>query len=292
MPIYTKEEQFKLVEKDSYGANLKKIDNQYEEVCIKSVKQNGLNLQYVKHQTPKICLEAVRQTGYAIQYVKEQTRELCLEAVKNTGNALHEIKDRTHEICLEAVKKNGMALQFVKDQTDNICLEAVRQNWFALKYVKFQTKDICLEALKQDTSAFDFVKQKSDELCFLVYLYNHNTRIHIFIQDFLRRIKEKKDFIKNNIFCTNKYNNINEHFNYFDTDSLIYLKDFLLKQNSNNIYIFNDEYFKNEEYLTLLKELALSNNKVVLVDTGNIKEIHKILANRIIKVEDLYKESF
>ena len=46
------------------------------------------------------------------------------------------------------------------------------------------------------------------------------------------------------------------------------------------------------DFLEILKELSLSNNEVILVDTGKTKEIHKLLANRIIKKEDFEKESF
>ena len=67
MPIYTKEEQFKLIEKD--WESLIKIDNQYEEVCLEAVKINAYALEYVKEQTPKICLEAVKKDGWVLRYV-------------------------------------------------------------------------------------------------------------------------------------------------------------------------------------------------------------------------------
>ena len=70
--------------------------------------------------------------------------------------------------------------------------------------------------------------------------------------------------------------------------SFSYIKDFLINKNSNNKYILNNKL----EDIYKLKELALSNNELILVDTGNIKDIHRILANQIIKEEDLEKESF
>ena len=39
MPIYTKEEQFKLIQES--WRNLESIENQYYEVCLEAVKQNG-----------------------------------------------------------------------------------------------------------------------------------------------------------------------------------------------------------------------------------------------------------
>ena len=77
MGIYTKEEQFELIEKD--WRNLKDIENQYADVCIKAVKQNRFALKYVKDQTEDICLEAVKQNGLVLEYIDReyQTKEIC-----------------------------------------------------------------------------------------------------------------------------------------------------------------------------------------------------------------------
>ena len=47
-----------------------------------------------------------------------------------------------------------------------------------------------------------------------------------------------------------------------------------------------------EVAINLLKEIALSNNELILVDTGNIKDIHRMFANKIVKYENLKNESF
>ena len=64
------------------------------------------------------------------------------------------------------------------------------------------------------------------------------------------------------------------------------MKDYLLTQ-INNKYILDDNID-----VEILKDIALSNNELIIVDTGNIKNIHKKLANRIIKEEDFKKEAF
>lgn len=46
------------------------IDNQTEEICLESVKQNGLSLRFVYNQTEEVCIEAVRQDDYALHFVK------------------------------------------------------------------------------------------------------------------------------------------------------------------------------------------------------------------------------
>ena len=88
---------------------------------------------------------------------------------------------------------------------------------------------------------------------------------------------------------------LNKNYCYIDIKSLIYLKDFLLKKNNYNKYI-SYIHLDNTSYNILnmdtLKEIALSNNELILIDNGNIKDIHRILANKIIKGEDLEKESF
>ena len=41
--------------------------------------------------------------------------------------------------------------------------------------------------------------------------------------------------------------------------------------------------------MNLLEEISLSNSELIIIDTGNIKDIHRILANKIIKKEELEK---
>ena len=216
MPIYTKEEQFKLIEKD--WESLIKIDNQYEEVCLEAVKINAYALEYVKEQTPKICLEAVKKDGWVLRYVKEQTEEMCLEAIKQEGANIQYVKNKTPKLCFYA---------FLNDY-----------DLLNLKYMK--------------QGIYEFIDNQT---------------------------------LENKIFSSKRFEVKNENFYYVDEQSLIYLKDYLLTQ-INNKYILDDNID-----VEILKDIALSNNELIIVDTGNIKNIHKKLANRIVK-EDLEKESF
>ena len=284
MPIYTKEEQFKLIQED--WRSLENIENQYEEVCLESVKQDGLTLEYVKEQTPKICLEAVKENGYALKYVKEQIEEICLEAVKRSGRALQYIKEQTPEICLEAVKGNGYALEYVKEQTEEMCLEAVKQNGYLIEYVKEQTFEICLEIVKQDGANIKKIKNKTPRLCFYAFLNDYDLLKLKYIQKGIDKFINSNQSLENNIFSLKRFTIKKENLFYIDKQSLIYLKDYLLKQNSNK-YILNDSID-----IKILKEIAISNNELIIVDTGNIENIHRKLANRIVKEEDLEKESF
>ena len=283
MSIYAKEEQLKLIQED--WKNLKIIENQYEEVCLEAVKQKGWALEYVKDQTKEICLEAIKQNGLALEYVKDQTKEICLEAVKQDGWALEYVKDQTFEICLEAVKQNGWVLEHVKEQTPEICLAAINEDGESLKYVKKQTEEICLAAIKQNGINIKKVKNKTSKLCFYAFLNDYNL---LEIEYMQKGIDEfiNNQFIENNVFSISKFIKKNKNFYTLDIQSLTYLKDYLLKQ-KNNKYILNDSVD-----IEILKEIALSNNELILVDEGNINNIHKKLANRIIKEEDLKKESF
>ena len=217
MPMYTKEEQFKLIEED--WENLKLIENQYEEVCLEAVKQHGGALVYVKKQTSEICLEAVKQNRYLLEYVKEQTEEICLEVIKQDVANIKKIKNKTPKLCFYAFLNNYDLLK--------------------LKYI-----------------------QKG---------------IDIFINN---------QSLENNIFSLKIFAKENIDFYPIDIQSLIYLKGYLLKQN-NNKYVLGDNIGTE-----ILKEIAITNNELIVVDTGNIKNIHKKLANRIIKEEDFKKEAF
>ena len=129
------------------------------------------------------------------------------------------------------------------------------------------------------------VKNKTSKLCFYAFLNDYNL---LEIEYMQKGIDEfiNNQFIENNVFSISKFIKKNKNFYTLDIQSLTYLKDYLLKQ-KNNKYILNDSVD-----IEILKEIALSNNELILVDEGNINNIHKKLANRIIKEEDLKKESF
>lgn len=313
MPNYTKEEQFKLIDRGVFGwANLQEIDNQYEEVCLAAIKKNGLALRYVKEQTPEICLEAVKQNVRVLQYVKEQTPEICLTAVKNYGYTLRYVKEQTPEICLAAVKENGNTLVYVKEQTPELCLEAINNTPWALEHIKEQTPEICLEAVKQDGRVLEYVKEqtpeicleavkkygevikkiknRTPEMCFYAFLNDYSLLSYKYIKNGVNKFIENNSIIKDCVFCDREYKLFitkGADFVYFNINSLIYLKDYLIKGSSNNKFIL--KYSTN---LYIPKEIALSNNELILIDEGNTKDIDKILANKIIKKEDLSKESF
>ena len=58
----------------------------------------------------------------------------------------------------------------------------------------------------------------------------------------------------------------------------------MFEENSDNVYIMCDT-----TNIEMLKEIALSNNELVVVDTGNMKDIHRVLANKIITKQELQK---
>ena len=271
MGIYTKEEQFELI-KDDWN-NLEKIDNQYEEVCLEAIKQNGLALQYVKEQTQELCLEAVKQDGIALKYVEEQNNELCLTAVKQNGHAVRYVKYQTHEICLEAVKENGIALEYIEEQNDELCLTAVKQTGAAFYHIK-NVKDI------------------TSEVYFYAFLQNYYLLNRQATQNAVEEFIKSKHKIEDNTFCIDIRQYFNKDYINCEINSFEYIKDFLLKENENNTYVFDDEYFVDEEYLGLLKEFALSNNNLIIIDNGNIRDIHKMLANKITTIDELKKGSF
>ena len=253
MPIYTKEEQFELIKENC--ENLRLIDNQYEDVCLEAVKKSVPALRHVKEQTLKICMAALDKSWSAFGYIRDLTPEICLAAVRENGILLLYIKEQTHELCLEAVKSNGLALDYVKEQTPEICLEAV----------------------KQDGNALDYVKNKTPELCFYAFINDYDVdRVKKYIKD---------NHIKNKVFCDKNIKKLKNADFYFDYRSLKVLKEYLLKENSNNKYIFDDN-----ADIDILKEISLSNNELVIIDTGEIKDIHKMLANKIIKKEYSYKK--
>ena len=119
-----------------------------------------IDLRYVEKQTPEMCLKAVEQDGNALCYAQDQTPEICLKAVEQNGYALRYVEKQTPEMCLKAVEKNGYALQFVEKQTPETCLKAVAQNGFALQYVKNQTPEICLKAVERCGEALQYVKNQ------------------------------------------------------------------------------------------------------------------------------------
>ena len=49
------------------------------------------------------------------------------------------------------------------------------------------------------------------------------------------------------------------------------------KIDHNNIFILDDSI-----EINILKEIALSNNELIIIDNGNITNIHRILSNKII----------
>ena len=254
MGIYTKEEQFKLIRE--HPLNLEQIDNQFEDVC----------------------LEAVKEVGYALQFVKVQTEEICLEAVKQYGTLLEYVKEQTPEICLEAVKQDGYALQYVKEQTENICLEAVKYDGKLIKYVNNKTPKICLYAFLNDFKLLDneYIQESIDKI-----IKNKNNLNKIIFKREIYDYEDEfgydyyQDKVKD-LFNKEKYDFIN-----IDLNSLNYLKEYLLNKNSKNHFILED----NVDYvdINLLKDIALSNNELIIINTGKIKDFHKVLANKIIK---------
>ncbi|MBQ3422342.1 MAG: DUF4116 domain-containing protein, partial [Romboutsia sp.] len=225
-----------------------------------------------------------KQDGLALRYAKEQTEDMCLEAVKQNGKSLQYVKEQTYELCLEAVKQDGLALQYVKEQTEKICVQAIRKNERALRYVKEYTHNIYLELVKMNPNNIKKIVNKTPEMYFYAYL-----RKYSFLKDNDIR-KGVDEFLKNNYAITNETfylsssRSANNKFK-LDIETFKEIKYYLLSQ-SNNKYILNDNM--NIE-IDMLKQIALSNNELILVDTGNIKDIHRILANRIITLEDLEK---
>lgn len=63
------------------GLNILYVENQTEDICVQTVKQNGLLLPFVITQTPRICLEAVMQNGLALKFVENQSVEICSAAI-------------------------------------------------------------------------------------------------------------------------------------------------------------------------------------------------------------------
>ena len=242
------------------------------------------NLKRLKDME-KQYLETIKQHKIAIDYVKEQTEEMCLEGVKQNGIALKFVKEQTEEICLEAVKGHALSLRYVKEPTKEIYLEAVKQNGYNLGLIKEPTEEMCLIAVKQYGEIIKKVKNKTPELCFYAFLNDYSLLEFKYIKKGIDEFINNQS-LKNIIFSLKEFENTNKSFYKLDIESFIYLKDYLLKQN-NNKYILDDSID-----VEILKDIALSNNELIIVDTESIINVHKKLANRIVKEEDLEKESF
>ena len=186
---------------------------------------------------------------------------------------------------LKLIKEDWRNLEKIDNQYDDVCLEAVKQSEWALKYVKEQTEEMCLEAIKQEGANIQYVKNKTPELCFYAFLNDYSLLEFKYIKKGIDEFINNQS-LKNSIFSLKEFENTNKSFYKLDIESFIYLKDYLLKQN-NNKYILDDSID-----VEILKDIALSNNELIIVDTESIINVHKKLANRIVKEEDLKKESF
>jgi hypothetical protein len=134
--------------------------DEFQEICLATVRKNGFVLKFVKKPTEEICLEAMRNYGLALEFVEKQTEAICLEAVRNSGWALQYVEKHTAAICLEAARSRGLSLCYVKKQNEAICLEAVRNDGLALAFVRKQTKAICLAAVRNNKKALRYVDKK------------------------------------------------------------------------------------------------------------------------------------
>ena len=129
------------------------------------------------------------------------------------------------------------------------------------------------------------IKNKTPKLCFYAFLNDYDLLNLKYIQQEIDKFINSNQSLENNIFSLKRFETKNINFYPINIKSLIYLKGYLLVQN--NKYILDDSID-----VEILKEIALSNNELVIVDIGNIENIHRKLANRIIKEEGLEKELF
>ena len=147
------------------------INNSYNDIVLKAVKQDGYALQFVNfflQNNKEVVLEAVRKNGLVLEYANidlQDNKEIVLEAVKQDGYALQFASinlQNNKEVVLEAVKQNGLVLNHISiNLQDNkeIVLEAVKQDGYALQFASINlqdNKEIVLEAVKQNKFALQF----------------------------------------------------------------------------------------------------------------------------------------
>lgn len=132
---YFLEKKFKLSEK-SYIAAIKQngeliqyIENQTEEMCFESVKQDPYNIRFVIKKTEELCLFAVKSCGFCLKYIDIQTKEMCVEAVKQHEFNLVYVQDKNYDICNLAYEIYGpISFQYIKDRKTKIYFLARFEN--------------------------------------------------------------------------------------------------------------------------------------------------------------------
>ncbi|MBQ3423162.1 MAG: DUF4116 domain-containing protein, partial [Romboutsia sp.] len=300
------------------GLLLEYVREQTPKICLVAVKQNGYALKYVKEQTEELCLAAVKKNPEALQYVNDKNSKICFYAFLG----LYKIEDVIIAKIMEDEYKEMS--KFIQDKEieymNKYGFNQIKEDEFVLDDGRIVAGDIkeYRDVQEQEQKEFiqymkrevidrfkliekNIIKSEEDDVINKYGLINRDIREKLekdienrCILKYKNCIKNKVDeFIKNNpvikdkVFCIKNYYIAYDKYFYVDINSLNYLNQYLLKQNTNNKYILDDR-----TELNVLKEISLSNNELIIVDTGYIKEIHKVLANKIITVEDLENKSF
>lgn len=276
--------------------------NLTEKICLTAVKEYGIVIENIpiEHRTLKVCLEAAKNNFHAMLYIPKQylTKKVYLDIIKNNPYTIKYIdKDKqTEELCLEAVKESPDSFKYIhKDnRTYNVCLEAVKRYGEAFIYVpkEHRTEELCLKAVRDEGKLINYIKNKSEKVCLYAFLNDYDLIDREYIKDKINDFIQKENKLENIVFFTNecvdsirksmylleKFNDYNKYEQIrLDRRSLDYLRNYLIDKNNNNHYILEDTID-----IELFKKIAISNNELIITNTGNVNEIHKKIADMII----------
>ena len=148
--------------------DLRDIDRQSEEICLKAVQQDGLQLKYVHRQTRKICLAAFKQNPNAQDFVRNNDLvawgDLFFVALDALVDMLGSFSSLAFYAKSAVVKEIPEALKkSTKQSYYSRCQKAVEDNACNIGHINpallsaEQYKDICIKAVKETPEVISFI---------------------------------------------------------------------------------------------------------------------------------------
>jgi|GEM_PF-1921539 len=152
--------------------DLRVVDRQTEELCLKAVIQDGLQIQYVHRQTRRLCRAAVHQNPEAEEYIRDNNMVSLNDLLRNVSEGVGGFSGALGNYmfyCISKKTKKVPAALKVKGKESSPshyysqCQKALEDNCCNLRHVnpgllsRDQYRELCILALKEMPDVMVFI---------------------------------------------------------------------------------------------------------------------------------------
>jgi len=154
--------------------DLRDVERQTEDICLKAVMRDGLQIQYVHRQTRKLCRAAIRQNPEADNYIRDSNMVWLDDLLGNACSGMGEFASVLGDYVFYSISKNTKKVpvmlkvkgkQCSPSQYYSLCQEALEDTFCNIRHVNpallsaGQYRELCMAAIKEMPDVMVFINE-------------------------------------------------------------------------------------------------------------------------------------